>query len=144
MDLAIVYSRLVPGYRGHGCFYDDSFKWLDERPKPTREECRTEWELYCKEVERKEIYKNAHIKYETALNSGYLHTDGITYHCSEAATLDYVKLVTLLDIALDEPVRLLTFDGTPREMTYADFRIMAVAVGQYQYALRLTLWDTIK
>ena len=144
MDLAIVYSILVPNFKGSGCFYDNSFIWKDSRPQPTEEECEATWKKYADEEARKENNKNAYKTYEAALNSGYLHTDGIIYHCSETATLDYVKLVTLLDIELKEPVILRTFNGIIIELSYTDFKLMAVEVGKYQYALRLKLWSNLR
>jgi len=144
MDLALVYSRLVPGFECKGVLGHPNFKWQDSRTEPTEAEVDAEWIVYQSEIDIKANNVAAYETHEEALKNGYLHNDGYTYHCSESATIDMVKVLTLFDLDPNEPVTVVTLDGTIRDLSIADFRILGKAIGNYQYSLRKTYWAALQ
>lgn len=143
MDYANIYSRLVPGYTGTGCFQNQSFVWTDARVQPTEEECLAEQEVYELEEAVKLNNIEAHERYIATLDLGYLHTDSNTYYCDERATSDLTKVLTLYNLDPSEPVFVILRNNTPASMTYVEFVAMAKAVGQYQYNTRKILWSEL-
>lgn len=144
MDIEIMYDRLIPGFMGTGCFYDDSFVWTDARPQPTEQECLDEWVVYQAEEAIKANNITAYTTYHTALAAGYTHTDTYVYYCNERATTDLVKVLTLFDLDPSEPVTVITLDGTIRDLTYAEFEVLAKAIGNHQYSLRKAYWAALQ
>ena len=144
MDYALLYGRLVPQPEYRGKPGSVSFNWTDARPEPTQAELDAEWEVYQTEESIKANNVAAYQAHEEALKAGYLHSDGYTYHCSEAATIDMVKVLTLFDLDPNEPVTVVTLDGTIRDLSIADFRALGTAIGNYQYSLRKTYWAALQ
>lgn len=135
-----IVGLLLPGAKYSGCWYDDSIVWEDDRPFPAPREIN---QRYMEWVMAEAILENNRIAWErhhTALDNGFLHTDGVKYYCTERATDDMVKVLVLFSLDPTEPVYVLTYDNTPTSMSLDDFKILAVAVGRYQYRLRQTLW----
>ena len=143
-DKAAMVMRLIPNPLYKGCWYDDSIVWEDTRTKPTEQELADEWVVYQAEEAIKVNNKQVHEDHILALNSGYLHTDGYVYHCSENATIDMVKVLTLFDLDPNEPVTVVTLDGSIRDLTIVEFRALGKALGNYQYSLRKIYWNALQ
>ena len=144
MDYTLLYERLIPGAEYYGVPGEAGFTWTDSRPEPTEQELTDEWVVYLEEVAIKENNEAAYIEYTGLLDAGYEHTDGFVYYCTEAATTDMMKVLTLFDLDPKEPVTIITLDGTIRDLTWLEFRKLTKEIGNYQYTLRKTYWSQLQ
>jgi len=136
--------RLVPGAQWTGCWYDDSVVWNDDRPIPSEEAIEAENVVYEEEKAQDLSAKAALKTHDDALNAGYVHTDGCTYHCDEAATTDMVKCLTLFGLDHEEPLPVIDMDGNIHMLSIGELQTLAKAIGQYQYGLRVDLWSALR
>ena len=143
MDRVLMWGRLRPAPKFGGCEYDNSLVWKDERPEPTQAEMEAEWEVWLAEKAKKESNKEAERIHNEALNAGMVY-EGSRYHCDSNATTDLVKALTLFGLDYEEPMPVIDMDGQIHMMTIAEVQDLAKAIGQYQYKLRIDLWQSLQ
>lgn len=140
MDYVRVYWKLRPSPKFKGSLNTREWVWKDERPEPTYEESWACW-VEMEELRiRKEKEWDAEEAFLAKEAAGFFHTNGVKYYCDDKAITDYVKIIILMNLELNEPVYIRNFQGTPTEMSFDDFKIFAIAVGKHAYNLRKEYW----
>lgn len=116
---------------------------LDGNSKPSEAEINQKW-IETIEASNKAVNNSlAEEEYYDALEAGYTHTDGNLYYCTERATNDMVKALTLFGINNSEPLPIIDMNGGIHQLYIDDFRALASAIGKYQYGLRLVYWSKL-
>jgi hypothetical protein len=142
-EVGIIVSRLVPGMRYSGCFTDNTQVWLDDRPFPSQEDIEAEYVVWLAEQAKAETIKQAHAEYYAATEAGYIDANGITWYCNERATMDLAMMVVLNTLDETEPVYIMSMSHGVQELTYIQFKALAVEIGRHAYGLRHNLWGAI-
>lgn len=139
----LVSNILVPDPQFRGSYQYDSFEWTDIRPYPSQADIDEAGAEFQRKETKADTIKNAHAVYYASLEAGYTDNVGVTWYCNERATMDLAMMVVLNNLDEKEPVYILSMSDGVREMTYEQFKVLAVEIGRHAYEIRQTLWTTI-
>jgi len=67
-DRGYVICLLLPGLKYRGCWYDDSIRWLDERPCPDEYDIEMRYDQWQREKWEAEILADDMARYDAALD----------------------------------------------------------------------------
>lgn len=135
--------QLVPGAKYEGSWTNDTAIWKDERDIPTEAAIQAYYETWQAEETKKAVIANAHTEYYAAMEDGYTDANGVTWYCNERATMDLAMMVVLNTLDEEEPVYIMSMSHGIQEMTYTQFKALAIEVGRHAYGLRHNLWGAI-
>ena len=135
--------RLVPNAKYEGSWTNDTAVWKDERPIPPEEEIQAYYEMWQAEESKKRAIADAHTTYYAALEEGYTDENGITWYRNERAVMDLTMMVVLNTLDTEEPLSILSMSHGIQELSFEQFKALAVTLGRYVYGLRQNLWGAI-
>lgn len=139
----LVSQLLVPNPQFLGSYKYGTFVWTDERPYPSQAEINQANIEYTETEDKKAGMQDAKVAYETALEAGYTHTDGVTYYCNERAVMDLCMVIVLNTLEEDEPVYMMTMSHGVVSLTLTQFRSLASTIGRHTYSLRQDYWEAL-
>lgn len=135
--------QLVPGAKYEGAWTNDTAVWKDERPIPSDAEIQAYYEAWQAGEDKKHAISQAHAEYYAAIEAGFTDGNGITWYSNERAVMDLAMMVVLNTLDETEPVYIMSMSHGIQEMTYVQFKALAVTIGRYVYGLRHNLWGAI-
>lgn len=147
----VVSNILVPNPQYTGTHKRDDFVWTDSRPYPEPEVIEAALAEF--EAEQDRITNNAAAKqtYLDTLDAGLdiaiTDWNGVSsikkFYCNERAAIDLCMVLVLNSLDEEEPVYCMTMDGAV-ELSYAEFKRIAVIIGRHFYGIRQIYWSQLQ